>query len=761
MQNCLKKWNQTSKYDVISFDIFNTILMRTVDDPTDIFELVGEKLIIDKLMPLEINAERFKLIRQAIEKRAYEERKMSECPEITLYDIYNQFPKSLGLNASEMVSLELEIESQHVYLNPIINSLIKELNSQNKRIILVSDMYLGEDHIRKLLECVGFDLSLVSDIFVSSECGVNKRDGRLYQYVLDRLGMTSEELIHIGDDLVADVKGAGLAGVNSIQYRIFEDEPVSISIERQCFKDRERQLSSVRLIANEIIKDSDNNSFWFNQGALIWGPILTTYAEWLMKFVRKNEIKNIYPFMREAVLIEKVLQMACKQHGVDCNIQNMYVSRETTALACYEEFDEQLFEYLLEQRAMDVNSLFHMLKIEDDCQDYYGNRYAKLLDIRQEGKASELYTYLCSTSRKQKIDAVIKEKQNILFEYIDNNFDVENDFLTVDIGFTGTIPYAIDYVLSKKGIDNHHTTSMLIGNKNSVNTIIKGTKILSYIQENQAYNQGVARYYKYMEGLFMDEKGSTIGYTKDNGQISPVLQENIIDQVQLSHQRDFQDGVLFFQDLFYKCKIDIKCQTSIEALMMMKRLYECPLKEEADNYLHYKFEQNIGKNVLEQTDVQKELRLLEEKGIDAFVTEQKQNDIYWAQGIIALKEAEYNFKNAKIKSDTYDTHSAAMMNICNQLKNDNVKDVIVYGAGDVGKVMAKMAQIYQINILCFVDKNENLWSRELSNGKYIYSLDDAIEKYNCDCFVVASLAWIEDIKNTIKQKDINCKIYNV
>ena len=41
--------NQLMKYDVISFDVFDTLITRTIFDPDDIFKIMDEKLVHIKL----------------------------------------------------------------------------------------------------------------------------------------------------------------------------------------------------------------------------------------------------------------------------------------------------------------------------------------------------------------------------------------------------------------------------------------------------------------------------------------------------------------------------------------------------------------------------------------------------------------------------------------------------------------------------------------------------------------------------------------
>ena len=69
-------------YDIISFDIFDTLIKRDINKPTDVFELIEEKY----------NIKNYKNMRIKAEKTA---RDNSNCEEVTLDEIYKniELPK--------------------------------------------------------------------------------------------------------------------------------------------------------------------------------------------------------------------------------------------------------------------------------------------------------------------------------------------------------------------------------------------------------------------------------------------------------------------------------------------------------------------------------------------------------------------------------------------------------------------------------------------------------------------------------------------
>ena len=53
------------------------------------------------------------------------------------------------------------------------------------------------------------------EIFVSSECGLRKITGHLYEYVADKTGAEPGEILHIGDNKGSDIEDAEKAGLRT------------------------------------------------------------------------------------------------------------------------------------------------------------------------------------------------------------------------------------------------------------------------------------------------------------------------------------------------------------------------------------------------------------------------------------------------------------------------------------------------------------------------------------------------------------------
>ena len=175
-----------SEYEIISFDIFDTLLVRPYDKPTDLFEELEKRYFMPGFARARVEAE----------QRAREKYILQE--DVTLVQIYEMID-AVYLTMSER---ETALERAVVRANKIIKILYDEAVRLGKHIVIVSDMYLTKDFLKTILWDNGY--SVFEKVYVSSETGHTKASGNMYQYVLNDFGCKAEEILHIGDNFVSD-----------------------------------------------------------------------------------------------------------------------------------------------------------------------------------------------------------------------------------------------------------------------------------------------------------------------------------------------------------------------------------------------------------------------------------------------------------------------------------------------------------------------------------------------------------------------------
>lgn len=311
---------------VVSFDIFDTLVLRLVRKPEDVFAMMYEKN--RECLGKYFTRNRWVAFRKEMEQSARREAEQNGRQEITISEIYDQgkkvFPWIDGL-----IEKEFECECDVCFLNPQVLERMKTFKNDGKRIILLSDMYWTLPYMHRLLERCGFELEMIEKLCVSSEYGVSKFQGDLYGAVLKELGIRPEEWLHFGDNDHADYRQAKSNGVRAELYGLVSQAKIRYPfLDMEQYDSGVKNMLPVRLLAGAGgDKENDSDRFWYTAGAMIYGPLIVGAAEKAIDTACKEGIKQIFPLMREGYFFAELLQKIAGQKDCQIKIMPLYVSR--------------------------------------------------------------------------------------------------------------------------------------------------------------------------------------------------------------------------------------------------------------------------------------------------------------------------------------------------------------------------------------------------------------------------------------------------
>ena len=285
------------KYDVISFDIFDTLILRKLHEPQAVFALVGEKLGVFNFYSIRANAE------AEVRKEKLVLSKHSEC---TLEEIYKKVEYYTGISAELGMKTEFEVECDMCFANPYMLEVYQILRSQGKPVYLTSNMYLPRPLMYKLLEHCGY--TGMEDILVSCDYHCGKRNGALFKVLLSKLPRKSS-VVHIGDNREVDIKGAKKADIDTRYYQSCRDlgtphrsKGMSPLIGAAYFATINNHLH------NGVSISSEQSLFW--EFGFIYGGIWALgYARWIHKTALENGITKILFLARDGNVFYKVFKM--------------------------------------------------------------------------------------------------------------------------------------------------------------------------------------------------------------------------------------------------------------------------------------------------------------------------------------------------------------------------------------------------------------------------------------------------------------------
>jgi FMN phosphatase YigB (HAD superfamily) len=194
---------------VLSLDCFDTLLWRDVHAPRDLFGALADA-----------NPMQRGWAEQTARTGAAVRHKRNE---VHIDEIYAELmPNASAAERAAAVQDELDAEARHCFAFKPTVELMRAAKARGIETIIVSDTYLDEKQLRGLITAAaGEDVAaLIGRIFCSSHYGKAKAEG-LYEPVLKVLKIPPQQILHIGDNANADVKGVAPFGVNTLHLKQF------------------------------------------------------------------------------------------------------------------------------------------------------------------------------------------------------------------------------------------------------------------------------------------------------------------------------------------------------------------------------------------------------------------------------------------------------------------------------------------------------------------------------------------------------------
>ena len=264
---------------VISFDIFDTLLVRPFAQPTDLFKLIESDLNIDGFSEERIKAE----------ARA---RANSTENEITFDEIYDSIKPEFKF----VKQIELDYEYNLLSANPAIKPVYEQACSFCGTVIATSDMYLPKDFLKKVLDKNGYEK--ISAIFVSSENRHTKGSAELYKELLENLNLKPNEVIHFGDNNESDNVVPSKLGIKCFTIKKLVERfktPANVKWTEYCKNTQflNKSIHLARLAHAQYYELSNNVPYWQMLGYRLGGPLALSYLNYIINEVKRNKIDRI------------------------------------------------------------------------------------------------------------------------------------------------------------------------------------------------------------------------------------------------------------------------------------------------------------------------------------------------------------------------------------------------------------------------------------------------------------------------------------
>lgn len=498
--------NYLLKYDVISFDIFDTTIVRICDSPIDVFKIMEKKT---KLLGIDD----FKNIRLKAQKLAETKTGVST----NLNDIYKYVKELSGLNderIKKLQDLEIQTEAKMCIPNATTVSLINDLNERGKKVILTSDMYLDSVMIKDIFRMNRMKI-IYDHLFVSCEIGKSKAKGNLYDYIRKRY--TGNSIIHVGDYWRSDVYNAlRIGNINAVYYPL-----------------NGKGKGEYELFVRNSISDKEN--YIYRWAYKEFAPVLWNFCKWIGDEAKKKEISELLFLTREGAFFKQLFEIYNSNEKIHSHI--FFASRRSLLCASSDinwswmpqTFGNVSVDFLLDAFHIDKK------KYNEKTLSEKVENWKNIKEIKDDMEKYSIW------------------QRKLLIQYIDAMIGKNKKIGLVDVGWKGSSQYFLEKIFVKEERDTC-VSGFYLGefyDKRHENLDKEGFLCSS---EDIRYKEAILNAGFIFENILSPALGTTIGYEVKEEKIVPIL-----DSINLLDNELIKEAQKAISDYFcnYKLKRDI------------------------------------------------------------------------------------------------------------------------------------------------------------------------------------------------------------
>ncbi len=414
------------QYDVISFDVFGTLILRPFSSPRVLFSIMEERLGIYKFAKIRLDSEDEVRLQKLNNDDGHDN--------VTLHEIYQLIAKKTNLDANLTAKLEYDLEVEFCYANSYFKEVVSKCKEAHKAIIVCSDMYLSRQQIQGILRKAGFPD--FDGVYVSSELNCSKKQGDVFTVL--KQAYPRQRIIHVGDNKTVDIANAEQSGIDAYYYE---------NVNTIGGKNRIKGMSYLAgrtysgLVNNHFYCDGKPFSDEYKIGYVYGGIYVLGFVQWVNRFVLDHDIGKVLFLARDGDIYSKIYDMLPNHREWLYFYWSRMAGIKITAVENFYEFCQRMIWH--KARGVYHIQVGHVLR-------FFGISYLvprlatyRLTegDILSEENAERVERLFYDN--KETIIDTFREDVEITLENIRNAVGEEEKIAIVDVGWAGTGPMII------------------------------------------------------------------------------------------------------------------------------------------------------------------------------------------------------------------------------------------------------------------------------------------------------------------------------
>jgi predicted HAD superfamily hydrolase len=537
--------------EVVSFDIFDTLLIRYAEIPQDVYlHLANHPAFHVFRFPVPFINLRMQA-EDASRQIAFQEKRYWE---VSLLEIYECFCDRNGLSrklAPAFVAAEEEVDLKLCVVNPVLRDLHDQAKRAGKQVIYVSDMYHSSEFLAKLLRHNGYDTAPGS-IYVSSEYRISKSDGNLFRTVMKKLSVPAEKILHIGDHPDGDCKVPRKLGIRAFlhPYRAASEKRPTVT------NDPHAALRSYCLGMSRVAgcDPAPEKSFWWHLGYDAYGPLTTGYCQWLNARMKEDQIGHIWFVLRDCEVIAKIYRLLFPEGNGAPKISILPLSRRAALLPVIEKIPDVALSTssgLFSGLPMPFREYFERLQLDPTrFQNEIALCGVESLDAVVDPATCLQYKALTQPAVLQAvIDRAAVEREALVAYLRQQKLLSQQRIAMVDIGWRGSSQKAMQILLSQISPESQLKGYYLATHReflvNNVPGMQQTSFLVNYGEPKQLLDL-LLSVPSLLERFFTSNSGSLLYFQLRNGVAEPVFNARDISSHEGGHLEEMHAGAIAF-----------------------------------------------------------------------------------------------------------------------------------------------------------------------------------------------------------------------
>ncbi|WP_380823521.1 rhamnan synthesis F family protein [Sphingobium xenophagum] len=325
---------------IVAFDIFDTLLTRPFLDADYVKHILHsehEKKDIGGFRDLRMRSEG--------------EAREAKGSDVDIHDIYRQLSTAESATQYLTPDREIALEMQSVRTRSEVVALLNLAVQSGKKVVLASDMFLPRSAIEAMLARCG--IAGWDRFYLSSEVGLRKDSGKLYEHILAMEGVKPHQMVMIGDNERSDFQIPANMGIRTIHLL----KPVNIMRAIPRLTDlvpaAEDAPAADQFLFGAIASEnfgaisypdfSPDDMFGPSPRAIgysLLGPIAAAFSQWLLDEAQKHGLDQLYFLAREGKFLKAAFDVWQDGRAEAVRSDYLLISRRAVTVPCIRSVED-------------------------------------------------------------------------------------------------------------------------------------------------------------------------------------------------------------------------------------------------------------------------------------------------------------------------------------------------------------------------------------------------------------------------------------